>query len=305
MDIPGADIIVKVLVAILGAVGGVLAKKWFLHQKTRGKIKYLTWTTRYTHPMASRIQDFKMTFNGEECEGLSETRIVIWNESANIADSKDVAPASPIVWRPNTKHKVLSARVIQQTHQGVGATARWDSEAKAVSIAFDYLEPSDGFVVSVLHSGPPSFFGQYAPIIEGSIKGFGRVSGKLGDLTREGSYLRDTYAVTPAWSRRLWLTALGAVTVGMVYAISDVILNQRSETSDFLSFVSGLFLLVGLFVFLLTATVTMWRAKPPVDLTTFFETWEAIEVPKVSESANQPLNADARQSGSARPPRSG
>ena len=304
MDSIWAENAARILAAVLGAAVGLLLKKWFLRDQTRGKIKYLTWTVRYTHPMASRIPDLKMTFNGEECEGLSETRFAIWNESSKMVDAKDIAPASPIVWRPKNDHKVLSARVIQQTHAGVNAAVHWDSVTKSVPVIFDYIEPTDGFVVSVLHSGPPSYFRHDAQDIEGSIKGFGKLSRKLGDPSRMGSYFRDIYAITPGWSRRFWLVFLGISPVSLAYMDIDLVLNQPPEFFE-PQVIIALFTVFVFIAFTLSAVITMWRAKPPDDLNAFLETWDFVEVPKTTENANQPLNSDVQQAGSARPPRAG
>lgn len=274
------DITVKVIAAVLGVIAGYLVKRFIPFGKSRGKIKYLTWTAHYVHPMAMFIDGFKMTFKDHECKGISETRVALWNESSKVAEGTAIAPDAPIVWRPIAGNMILSAKVIQQSHEGIGSVALIENDDNRVVMKFNYLEPKDGFIVSILHTGPRQRIFDPTPDVNGSIKGFGKLSRKLGDPSGYAFSFRNIFYVTPNWSRLRWLFLLTMANIGLVYGFSTYIFNPHSEIyNNIFTLLNFMFVMFGMVTFGLLSLIGLIQGKPPEELTAYGK-WEPYKIKK-------------------------
>lgn len=262
---------ISVAAAVLAVLAGILIERRLLKNKTRGRIRYLTRTAQYIHPMASEIPNLSITFGGDKCTGFNETRFALWNESSDVVSGVDMSPASPMSWHPPAGQSILQTRVIQQSNRGSNAKARIDSDSNSVLVWFDYLEPNDGFVVSVFHSGTEFLWSD--PDISGSVKGFGIVSRKLGDPTQHGFFFGNTLKISPQWSRYIALLITVIASLSIVSVIPGFLRSQPREFFEFHNFIPALFVLMFLVVLGFSSVIAIYRGKPPESLSAFQTTW--------------------------------
>ena len=276
MDTATLEIAVKVGAAAAGALVGAVVKHALRPSSGAGKIRYVSATASYTPRILSHLSSVELTFQGKRCRCLYETRLAIWNKSRATIDAATIASADPIRWLPTKDHQVLTANVVQESHKGLGARCSVSAGTSEVAIAFDYLEPKTGFVVSIFHEGPPfpPGFGGTAPTLRGSVKGFGPLSMRYPH-TELGGRLMDLLRVSPGYWRRLW-------TLSLVFVIALGIWAPLSEWHDIVA-TQGVFAFVGIFGFglmffpLVLALWSVSTATPLAELYAFNPTWYTLQ----------------------------
>ena len=201
------EIIVSIISTIIGTIAGIYIKRHFSGSIIKNKVKFATWTVEYFHPLISSLKNLKIYYNKIECENIKETRLVLWNDSKKLINGSDISENAPLTWDALPDNQILDAKVLQQSNVGIGTFVKIINKNQLL-IKFSYLEPKDGFVVSIIHSGPPLNFlfklFQDKQRLLGSIKGFGEVSriyGQPDDCGHLANDMHSTFTTSPNFVR--------------------------------------------------------------------------------------------------------
>lgn len=112
---------------------------------------------------AKLIEGLEVRVDGKPVEEVSLTKFIIWNDSDELIDASHLVPSDPLRLKCQ-ENRILTCTPESSSNKAsnIGLFAMQD-EAR---ISFDYLNPGDGFRISVLHTGDP-----YSVHLRGSIKG--------------------------------------------------------------------------------------------------------------------------------------
>ena len=189
-------------------------------------------------------------YKGSAVPRITSSTVVIWNGGRKTVRSTDIVSRDRI--RLVFPSRVLNVRVIR-TSRGVIAISSTVKSDTVVEVGFEFLDPGDGGVIEVLHSGEPQ-----APICMGTVIGMPKGPQYWGH-------------VWTASSRRFIYFTFLLVLLGIVSAaIGDTLLGNESEDIHSRSYFLIPSFIVGLLSGMITAIPTyfLWRIRrrPPSSL---------------------------------------
>lgn len=146
---------IAAIVGVVGTTSGiVLAVLFYKLSKPRKLLAYATRTFRVVPQGRIKIQGLQITYYGYPVESLSVTRLAVWN-AGNESIRRSDLPASdrPVIYGGGGI-KIFETSVIETSAaaNNVGLTLV-DHPIVGSAIGFDFLDPGDGAVFSVVHSG--------------------------------------------------------------------------------------------------------------------------------------------------------
>ena len=151
-----------------------LALAIFFYFKNR-RFKRLSYAQRsksLVHDYRSKVPKLELSYEGQPIENLIISRAVIWNSGKETISETDIPPADKLTLTLPNGTKILAYEIRSQLKpaneiglskdilSGVG------SQCERVIPSFNFLDPHDGFVCDILHTGSP-----YSISFAGSIKG--------------------------------------------------------------------------------------------------------------------------------------
>jgi hypothetical protein len=129
----------------------------FFFDRRNKPLKLITFASR-TFPVitdrSKKIDGLHITISGRSSHIVSVCRLVIWNAGNRTINSKDIPQSDPIRVYPCENVDVFYAKIIEQTHQANQIKLREVNRyPNSYQIEFDYLDPSDGALLDIVHSG--------------------------------------------------------------------------------------------------------------------------------------------------------
>ena len=145
------------IVAIVGVVGTigsiVLAVLFYKLSRPPRLLAYATRTFRVVPQGRIKLQGLQITYYGYPVESLSVTRLAVWNAGNESIRRSDLASDRPVIYGGGGL-KIFETAVIETSAaaNNVGLTLV-DHPVVGSAIGFDFLDPGDGAVFSVVHNG--------------------------------------------------------------------------------------------------------------------------------------------------------
>ncbi|MBB3411415.1 hypothetical protein FHT87_005368 [Rhizobium sp. BK316] len=94
----------------------------------------------------------KITYEGTEIPRATLSQVFVWNDGNQTIRRRDITPKSPLtLYVPGGQH-ILQIGVEAVAEEAIDVHLGHGDEA-ALDVAFEYMEPRQGFVCSILHTG--------------------------------------------------------------------------------------------------------------------------------------------------------
>lgn len=209
---------------ILTTAGLLLAVVLFIRSRERPR-------PRYQHGGVILVDenipsDLSISFKGETVPRVMLSRLVVWNDGRATLDGGDVADRDPLRIEV-ADGVVLHAEVETRTRDVNGVAVSFDDGAPSLLLEFDFLDPQDGAVISVLHTGPH----WYAIRVAGTIKGIGKGIEYAGRMETPGEPSLPGTRVVPRTGFILGLLMVGiGTTEGL--GVSDLFTFTPGEPEN-------------------------------------------------------------------------
>ena len=157
------------------ALGAILTTIFYLRARKVGRISYEIIETTIVGTTDAAFSDhLKILFRDALVPRVTSTRVIIWN-SANVTIRRaDIAENDPLSLILGGDGRILVASIDKKTRIVNAAGALVGSTNRDVSVSFDFIDPNDGFTVTVIHSEDKDSLGIKGTII-GLSGGFKRV----------------------------------------------------------------------------------------------------------------------------------
>jgi hypothetical protein len=146
---------IAAIVGVVGTTSGiVLAVLFYKLSKPRKLLAYATRTFRVVPQGRIKIQGLQITYYGYPVESLSVTRLAVWNAGNESIRRRDLPGSDRPVIYGGSGIKIFETAVIETSAvaNNVGLTLV-DHPIVGSAIGFDFLDPGDGAVFSVVHRG--------------------------------------------------------------------------------------------------------------------------------------------------------
>jgi hypothetical protein len=166
------------LVSVCFGLGSILVSI-MLYRMGRAS-RLLAYSMR-TFPIVSRragkVPGLQVEFHGQPADGISVTRLAIWNAGTEPLRDSDVAEADPVRIEPRSGVRAFRAELIEVTSAANRSSVTADGEASNRWLfRFAFLDSGDGVLVSIVHDGS----GRQDLVVRGSLIG-GRIRRAAAD----------------------------------------------------------------------------------------------------------------------------
>ena len=189
--------------SVIGLLGIVAAAVTYFLGRQRSILAYRTKGLRLLGNTESGLpSDVTVQYRGMNIPRLTKSLIVIWNFGEKTINGSDVVETDPLRVEMGDDSALLSILITKTSRDVIGVTLipSLKSPGRA-EFSFKYLDPNDGFVIEVLHTGESRHAKVY-----GTVKGIPQGIKNLGALLSQSR--ASTNRIVPR-SRR----TLGTITV--------------------------------------------------------------------------------------------
>jgi hypothetical protein len=154
----------------------------------------------------STVPGLEVTFEKKPVDALTISKACFWNSGNEALRYGDFAPTQPLLIKVGNKVQILEASIVQTSSKNCRCEIE-RAGRNSYAIKFDFLDPSDGLVVQIAHTGMAS----EDVNVTGHIVGGGKIS-----RPRPLEILRPIKSVLPKSRRRkrvlaIWLLGLGGI----------------------------------------------------------------------------------------------
>lgn len=158
---------------LAGIVVGLLfsiATGWYFYRKgkSRTRLSYYSYTLSLLHKNTSpHLQDIEVSYKGLFVDELKKTWVVVWNSGNTPIRLQDIAARDPLalVCDRGGILNVITRKVVRTTNNF--SIQPFKELAPEINVRFDYLDPNDGALLIVWHTGQDSDVGLVGSLIGG------------------------------------------------------------------------------------------------------------------------------------------
>src|SRR5271154_4018409 len=129
-------------------------------------------------PDASSLGDIKILFNGDAVPRVVVTQLAVWNAGNTTVRGNDIVEADPLAVGIDPGSSILGTGLLSATRTVNDFHIRVMAQDRSRAfLDFDYLDPGDGAVFQIIHSGA-----KCTARVTGSLRGIPRGLENWGDL---------------------------------------------------------------------------------------------------------------------------
>ena len=164
-----------IAIGVAGIVFGfVTSYVFYIFQKRRRELCWSIDSVNLIEGNSSLFEKLDIQYGGQKIENLTVSKIVLWNNGNETIDGKDIAIPPIILPRDEANTKILDAKIIKASTIGNGFEIHQKPDNEFLAMQFDYLDPQQGAVIQVIHTGV-----SLLPLmIHGEVKGVKKIQFK-------------------------------------------------------------------------------------------------------------------------------
>ena len=176
---------------LVGVAGLGIAVLMYKRPPKRTRLAYQQVVARYFDERDYALPDqAAMTYGDRQVKRLRKATVVLWNAGTEVLRGEDIVDADPVRLSV-VDGRVLSHRVVKTPDAANGLRLAPSECGNGFEIQYNYLNPSDGIVVELMHDGT-------ATAIVGKVKGLKDGPEDWGGVSPNPpgiQYLRFTFSV--------------------------------------------------------------------------------------------------------------
>ena len=139
------------VLGLLGIVGLVVGfKSW-----KRKRLSYLSRSNNLFSGLESKYPDVEVSFRGygDTLKSLTVTKLAIWNSGNDTIRKQDIVKDAPLAIQASPGNIILSVKITDLASPLNKIECTLNKERTRAIVSLDYLDPKQGAVVQVFHSG--------------------------------------------------------------------------------------------------------------------------------------------------------
>lgn len=143
--------------------------------KKKKEFSYFSNSYKIIQKGKSSIPQLQLTYENRNIEDLSITKYAIWNSGNEVINTNDIVSERPLKITASSGAVILNTKVIVESEE----TNKFiidEQQENSSTINFDYVDPRDGIVIQIIHTGENLEF-------DGKIKG----GKKFKNLNKKGN----------------------------------------------------------------------------------------------------------------------
>ena len=147
---------------ILAIIGLIISVYFGKNGKREKTISYCKHTRRLVLPRDIITPELHILFGDKEIGNVSVSLYTLWNSGNETIRIDDIVSAKPLEIIATDHSEILDAQIIKRSEDSCAFGISYDIN-KSI-LGFDYIDPSDGVVIQIIHTGDLSD-------LDGRIKG--------------------------------------------------------------------------------------------------------------------------------------
>ena len=206
--------------SLIGLAGIVAASITYLLTRQRAILAYRTLGERLLgHAEAKLPDDVTVQFRGRPIPRLTRSLVVVWNAGEKTIDGTGIVVTDPLRLEVSEDAEMLSANIIKCSRPVTQMTVSTSTEKPhTAALNFDFLDPGDGAVIELLHSGEKRY-----PTILGTVRGMPRGPQDMGRVISRRLMSRALpLRINPrVFALIVVVLGLGIALFGLVYPFTE------------------------------------------------------------------------------------
>ncbi|RJX41044.1 hypothetical protein D3P09_03260 [Paenibacillus pinisoli] len=151
---------------IIGVIGIILSVYFYRKSLNRPRPAYQMASMRVIEEVSDSNGNIEIMFNGSKVDRVVKTQVAFWNAGSNTINSHDIVERDPIIIMYSEDSKILNYNIISISRSVNLFRAIINENSNQVEVTFDFLDPSDGAIIEIIHNDNKLF-----PRVTGTIKG--------------------------------------------------------------------------------------------------------------------------------------
>ena len=201
--------------SLIGLVGIAAAAVTYILSRQRSIISYRTRGVRLLGHAESKLpNEVNVQYRGKDIPRLTRSVVVLWNDGERTISGADIVQEDPICIDAGADSSIVACTLLKSTRPVVQASCQQSTQdTKIVIVSFSFLDPGDGLVVEILHTGKERY-----PTVGGTIRGIPQ-----GPKNRGRVLSQRPPAMSIPFMRSRKTFAVVVVVAGFVVAASGVL----------------------------------------------------------------------------------
>lgn len=202
--------------SLIGLVGVVAATITYFLTRQRTRLAFSHTGERLLGLSVDGLPtDISVQYRDKKIERLTRSLIVFWNDGEKTILADDIVATDPIKLTFGDDGFVLSATILKNSRQVIGSSVTQGlEETNVVELKFDFLDPSDGTIVEVLHTSENRY-----PKVKGTVRGLPKGLLNCGRIA--GHKNTPQPFLLPGFPRKLaWITC----TIGSLFSAAGLLI---------------------------------------------------------------------------------
>jgi hypothetical protein len=158
----------------IGALGVALAGYFYIKSKPLKLVASACRSFRVISDRSQKVPGLEVSIHGKPASVVTVTRFAFWNTGNRTIESTDIPSTDPLIIHPTKEAHIFHIEVTEQTKRANQVTIGKADNGGEYALCFEYLDPGDGALINIVHSGKEA--DEF--LLKGSIKG--GIIGKTG-----------------------------------------------------------------------------------------------------------------------------
>ncbi len=237
----GAAVLLGLFLTGVGVALGIVSIIWMVRWRKYKRLCYALKSSTVFTKLTDRAPFVTVTSDQGPVDNLTVTNLALWNGGNDAIRKSDVPPSEPLRIRVKDQCQILDVSLSHQSDPANEIRLCEGSQGSRIEIDFEYLNPRDGAVVKIAHTGQSSDDIQ--------------IKGKLiGPIPMER---KSPQAGTQVSRKRLWKEFAGRLAmIGMLVVLMIVTYSRFGWSPAVGSLMGAFWALLG---FLTSMMVTSYR----------------------------------------------
>ena len=137
----------------IGVLGIVLAVVFYMRSRRKTALAYQTSHVTLVGGRGPAFPDeVEIRFSGTVVQRVTTTRVVLWNSGNQTVYGQNIVTLDPLRIELSADRTILKTEILREPKK-VNGWKVTETSPSHLRLEFDYLEPRDGLVLKVTHSG--------------------------------------------------------------------------------------------------------------------------------------------------------
>ncbi|MDY6857636.1 MAG: hypothetical protein SWO11_23635 [Thermodesulfobacteriota bacterium] len=163
---------------VLAVVGVILTIHFYRKGRRQRAISYARQSDTLVEDLSDRFPKLLISFGGENISALTVSRIAVWNSGTESIRGNDISQSDPLRIILPEGTKLLSSEITSKTKEANSFSLHHDVEGNVITLSFEYVDPDDGIVINLIHSGS-----KRDPEVRGSVVGVSRLTHRTASFS--------------------------------------------------------------------------------------------------------------------------